>query len=90
MGTGRGAGAVECARGRLYHAVELDDEDRILRFELLAPTEWNFHARGPLVRSLQGSVLAGGQQGLDAVRALVGSFDPCVGFSLSFREIGHA
>lgn len=26
----------------------------------------------------------------DAVRALVGSFDPCVGFSLSFREIGHA
>lgn len=90
LGTGRGAGAVECARGRLYHAVELDDKDRIVRFEFLAPTEWNFHARGPLVRSLQGSVLAGGRQGLDAVRTLVGSFDPCVGFSLSFREIGHA
>ncbi|UPJ48083.1 nickel-dependent hydrogenase large subunit [Bradyrhizobium sp. 200] len=90
LGTGRGAGAVECARGRLYHAVELDDEDRIVRFEFLAPTEWNFHARGPLVRSLQGSVLAGGRQGPDAVRTLVGSFDPCVGFSLSFREIGHA
>jgi Ni,Fe-hydrogenase III large subunit len=90
LGTGRGAAAVECVRGRLYHAVELDDDDRIARFEYLAPTEWNFHARGPLVRSLQGSVLASGRQGQDAVRILVGSFDPCVGFSLSFREVGHA
>lgn len=90
LGTGRGAAAVECARGRLYHAVELDDDDRIVRFEFLAPTEWNFHARGPLVRSLQGSVLAAGRLGQDAVRTLVGSFDPCVGFSLGFREVGHA
>lgn len=90
LGAGRGAAAVECARGRLYHAVELDDDDRIVRFEFLAPTEWNFHARGPLVQSLKGSLLAAGRQGQDAVRALIGSFDPCVGFSLSFREAGHA
>ena len=90
LGRGKGAAAVECARGRLYHAVALDDEDRIVQFEFLAPTEWNFHARGPLVRSLKGATLAGGRQGQDAVRALVGSFDPCVGFSLGFREAGHA
>ncbi|MBR1131879.1 nickel-dependent hydrogenase large subunit [Bradyrhizobium iriomotense] len=90
LGTGRGAAAVECARGRLYHAVELDEGDRIVRFEFLAPTEWNFHARGPLVRSLKGAVLASGRRGQDAVRALVDSFDPCVGFSLSFREAAHA
>ncbi|MBI5321880.1 nickel-dependent hydrogenase large subunit [Bradyrhizobium sp.] len=90
LGDGKGAAAVECARGRLYHAVEIDDDDRIVRFEFLAPTEWNFHARGPLVRSLQGSVLAAGRQGHDAVRTLVSSFDPCVAFSLSFREAGHA
>jgi coenzyme F420-reducing hydrogenase alpha subunit len=89
LGPGTGAAAVECARGRLYHAVELDD-DRIVRFEFLAPTEWNFHARGPLVRSLKGSTLASGRQGQDAVRTLIGSFDPCVGFSLSFHETGHA
>lgn len=90
LGAGRGAAAVECARGRLYQLVECDSEDRIVRFESLAPTEWNFHARGPLVRSLQGSALAAGRQGQNAVRTLVGSFDPCVGFNLSFREVGHA
>jgi hypothetical protein len=89
LGAGRGAAAVECARGRLYHAVELD-EGRIVRFEFLAPTEWNFHARGPVVRSLHGSGLAAGRLGQDAVRTLIGSFDPCVGFNLSFREAGHA
>ncbi|WP_027583445.1 nickel-dependent hydrogenase large subunit [Bradyrhizobium sp. Ai1a-2] len=81
-----GAAAVECARGRLYHAVELDREGHISRFEFLAPTEWNFHARGPLVRSLQGAVLTASRQGRDAVRAMVASYDPCVGFRLNFRE----
>jgi len=90
LGTGKGAGVVECARGRLYHAIALDDEDRIVRFEFLAPTEWNFHARGPLVRSLKGAMLTAGRQGQEAVRALIGAFDPCVGFNLSFREVGHA
>ncbi|WP_022720313.1 nickel-dependent hydrogenase large subunit [Rhodopseudomonas sp. B29] len=90
LGDRKGAAAVECARGRLYHAVALDDADRIVAFEFLAPTEWNFHARGPLVRSLKGAVLGDGPQGQDAVRALVGSFDPCVGFSLDFREASHA
>ncbi|WP_027554426.1 nickel-dependent hydrogenase large subunit [Bradyrhizobium sp. Cp5.3] len=89
LGRGRGAAAVECARGRLYHVVEIDG-DRIARFEFLAPTEWNFHARGPLVRSLRGSELGPGRQGRDAVRALVDCFDPCVGVSLGFREVGHA
>lgn len=90
LGNGRGAAAVECARGRLYHLVELDGEERISRFEFLAPTEWNFHPRGPLVRVLQGSEFSGGRQGQDAVRAMVGSFDPCVAFSLTFREAAHA
>lgn len=90
LGARRGAAAVECARGRLYHTVELDDDDRIVRFEYLAPTEWNFCARGPLVRSLKGSLLAAGPRGQDAVRLLIGSFDPCVGFNLTFRAIRHA
>jgi len=85
-----GAAAVECARGRLYHALELDSKGYVARFEFLAPTEWNFHARGPLVRSLQGSMLAGSRRGRDAVRSLVGSFDPCVAFSLNFREAADA
>jgi len=90
LGAGVGAAAVECARGRLYHLVEVDAEDQIVRFEYLAPTEWNFHARGPLVRSLEGCMMVGGRQGQDAVRAMVGSFDPCVAFRVAFREAAHA
>ncbi|WP_445219998.1 hypothetical protein ACKWRH_07695 [Bradyrhizobium sp. Pa8] len=90
LGAGRGAAAVECARGRLYHAIELDDDDCIVRFEFLAPTEWNFHARGPLVQSLKGSLMSAGRQGQDAVRALVGLFDPCVDVELGFLKVGHA
>lgn len=89
LGPGRAAAAVECARGRLYHAVELDPQGQISRFEFLAPTEWNFHRRGPLVRSLQGAVLTG-RQPQDAVRAVIASLDPCVGFTLNFRDVGDA
>jgi coenzyme F420-reducing hydrogenase alpha subunit len=90
LGAGKGAAAVECARGRLYHVVELDDDDRIIRFDFLAPTEWNFHARGPMVRVLQGAAVAAGRTGQDAVRAMIGSFDPCVGFNLTFRGAADA
>ncbi|MBB4258208.1 hypothetical protein [Bradyrhizobium sp. CIR3A] len=89
LGPGRAAAAVECARGRLYHAVELDPQGRISRFEFLAPTEWNFHRRGPLVRNLQGAVLTAGRR-RDAVHAVIASLDPCVGFTLNFREVGDA
>jgi len=84
LGPGRGAAAVECARGRLYHKVELDRHGKISRFEFLAPTEWNFHPRGPLVRSLQGAVLTAGRRGQEAARAVIASFDPCVAFTVSF------
>ncbi|MDA9443309.1 hypothetical protein XH98_30310 [Bradyrhizobium sp. CCBAU 51745] len=89
LGPGRAAAAVECARGRLYHAVELDAHARISRFEFLAPTEWNFHRRGPLVRNLHGAVLTARRR-CDEVRALIASLDPCVGFTLNFREVRDA
>ncbi|MGY4567895.1 MULTISPECIES: hypothetical protein [Bradyrhizobium] len=89
LGPGRAAAAVECARGRLYHAVELDPQGQIYRFEFLAPTEWNFHWRGPLVRNLQGAVLTA-RRHQQAVRAVITSLDPCVGFTLKFREVDDA
>ncbi|MTV19090.1 MULTISPECIES: nickel-dependent hydrogenase large subunit [Bradyrhizobium] len=89
LGPGRGAAAVECARGRLYHAVELDPQGQISRFECLAPTEWNFHWRGPLVRNLQGAVLTA-RRHQKAVRAVIESLDPCVGFTLKFRNVDDA
>ncbi|CCD88851.1 Hydrogenase expression/formation protein hupK [Bradyrhizobium sp. ORS 285] len=89
LGPRRGAAAVECARGRLHHVVELDADGAIQRFEFLAPTEWNFHARGPVVNSLTGAVLRDDGD-RDAIHAMIGAFDPCVGYRLSVREMADA
>jgi AcrR family transcriptional regulator len=84
-----GAAAVECTRGRLHHVIELDAQGAIARFEYLAPTEWNFHPRGPVVSSLTGAMLRGAAD-RDAVDAMIGAFDPCVGYHLAVREMAHA
>lgn len=89
LGLGCGAGAVECARGRLYHVVELNAQGHISRFEYLAPTEWNFHRRGPVVTSLMGALLRDGRD-RDAISGMIGSFDPCVGVGLTVREMADA
>jgi len=90
LGPRCGGAAVECARGRLHHVIELDAQERVVRFEYLAPTEWNFHPRGPVVRSLTGAAVQHGAAGREAIEAAVGSFDPCVGLGLSFREMADA
>ncbi|WP_257166929.1 nickel-dependent hydrogenase large subunit [Bradyrhizobium sp. SRS-191] len=89
LGPRCGAAAVECARGRLHHVVELDAQGAIRRFEFLAPTEWNFHARGPVVKSLTGAMLRD-RGDRNAIDALIGAFDPCVGYRLSIREMADA
>lgn len=90
LGEGGGAAAVETARGRLYHHVELDADGRVSRFQCLAPTEWNFHPRGPLARMLRGSTVALDRGGPAAVEQLVAAFDPCVGYRVTIREFTDA
>lgn len=88
LGVGRGAAAVECARGRLYHAVALDHAGQIAHCEFLAPTEWNFHPRGPVARALTGASVSVHDR--EAIEALVGAFDACVGVRLEIRELADA
>jgi len=88
LGDNVGAAAVETARGRLYHLVELDGGGRVVRFQSLAPTEWNFHPRGPLARMLHGATLPA--DGRQAVEQLIAAFDPCVGYELAIREVADA
>ncbi|MDF3810491.1 hydrogenase assembly protein HupF, partial [Rhodopseudomonas sp. BAL398] len=83
-----GAAAVETARRRLYHLVELDRDGRVGRFSCLAPTEWNFHPRGPLARMLRGATLQCSDR--QAVDQLIAAFDPCVGYRLTLRETADA
>jgi Ni,Fe-hydrogenase I large subunit len=74
---GAGIGWVETARGLLVHAAEIA-AGVVRRYRIVAPTEWNFHPRGALVRGLEG-LAAGGEAELERlVRFAVESLDPCV------------
>ncbi len=78
---GSGIGQLEAARGRLIHRVQLNG-DRIDRYQILAPTEWNFHPQGVAAQSLlslRGEIEEVEQQS----RFLINAIDPCVGYELS-------
>jgi hydrogenase large subunit len=80
---GSGVGLVEAARGSLAHWATVRG-GRITRYQIVAPTTWNFSPRdgaglpGPLEGALEGVVV--GAQGARsvAVQHVVRSFDPCM------------
>lgn len=78
-GSGAGLGVVEAARGRLVHRVELED-GRVRRYQVLAPTEWNFHPDGPLARGLEGAPAADAER---RAALMVTALDPCVAWDLA-------
>ncbi len=78
---GTGIGQVEAARGRLVHRVELA-HDTVKRYQILAPTEWNFHPAGVVAAGL-GSLAESDEAILHSQAAmLVNAVDPCVGYEL--------
>jgi Ni,Fe-hydrogenase I large subunit len=86
LGPGRGAGWVETARGLLLHYAEVAG-DEVRDYRIVAPTEWNFHPRGPLVTGLEGAE-ATDEAGLRrAVGLSVLALDPCVAYDL---RVAHA
>lgn len=72
-----GMGGVEAARGFLWHKVEMK-KDRITSYQILAPTEWNFHPRGALFRGLQGMRFQAKNQVHKLVSMIATALDPCV------------
>lgn len=78
---GQGAGLVEAARGALGHWLVIEG-GRIARYQIIAPTTWNFSPRdasgvpGPLEAALVGVPVTG--PGALAVQHVVRSFDPCM------------
>ncbi|MDK1493904.1 nickel-dependent hydrogenase large subunit [Sinorhizobium sp. 7-81] len=85
-----GYGAVECARGRLYHQAEIGDDGRLSAYRILAPTEWNFHPAGPFVETLVSSSIGSNEAAVRSVSRLAVLFDPCVAFEIDVREVGDA
>jgi coenzyme F420-reducing hydrogenase alpha subunit len=84
-GEGAGVGWAETARGLVVHRVGLDG-DRVTRYRIVAPTEWNFHPEGAFARAARH--LRGEARAIEArVQRLVASLDPCVGVRY---EVHHA
>ncbi|MDQ6980116.1 MAG: nickel-dependent hydrogenase large subunit [Ghiorsea sp.] len=81
-----GFGAVEAARGRLLHRVVLDEAQKVKTYQIVAPTEWNFHPDGVLKNALE--TLQGDEASIEQqAKLLIHAMDPCVKFNL---EINHA
>lgn len=85
-----GYGAVECARGRLYHHAQVGSDGRLAGYRILAPTEWNFHPVGPFVERLLSSRIGTGATAARSVSLLALLFDPCVAVEIGIREAAHA
>lgn len=81
--SGGGLSIVEAARGRLVHRLRLQD-GRVRDYQVLAPTEWNFHPDGALVRGLLGRPAPPDAE--FALRLLISSLDPCVDYRLTVRH----
>ncbi|WP_341892099.1 nickel-dependent hydrogenase large subunit [Variovorax sp. YR752] len=78
-----GTGLTEAARGALGHWVSVRN-GRIARYQIVAPTSWNFSPRdaagtpGALEAALEGAPVREGEDTPVAVQHIVRSFDPCM------------
>jgi Ni,Fe-hydrogenase I large subunit len=86
LGNGEGLAAVQTARGMLLHRVRLVDQ-RVADYQIVAPTEWNFHPGGALATGLVGLEAGDDAQLHGAARLAVHALDPCVGYRI---EADHA
>ena len=79
----QGCGMIEAARGSLGHWLRVK-RGRILSYQIIAPTTWNFSPRdglgipGALEQALIGAPLRDGEKEPVAVQHIVRSFDPCM------------
>jgi len=80
---GTGYGIIEAARGSLGHWIEIKNH-RILNYQIIAPTTWNFSPRdenespGALEKALINAPLQKNETNPVAVQHIVRSFDPCM------------
>lgn len=86
LGASAGLGVVQTARGLLLHRASVD-EGRVVAYRIVAPTEWNFHPAGALVRGLEGVDATDGDALVRDARLAVQALDPCVGCRV---EVAHA
>ena len=76
-----GIAQIEAARGKLIHHVEIE-HDQITQYQILAPTEWNFHPKGLIQQSLSHIRSSDKKEIEHIARLLINAIDPCVGYDL--------
>jgi Ni,Fe-hydrogenase I large subunit len=78
-----GAGMVEAARGSLGHWIRIKN-GRILNYQIIAPTTWNFSPRdaaenpGALELALQNTYVGEDKNASVIIQHIIRSFDPCM------------
>jgi hypothetical protein len=86
--TGVGIGRAAAARGLLVHLARVE-QDQVMDYRILAPTEWNFHPRGIVARGLAALPPAGDGILRRQAELLIMATDPCVAFELTLAP-AHA
>ncbi|MDC8786139.1 hypothetical protein [Roseateles koreensis] len=87
LGPGQGLAWVEMARGLLVHRVVLDATARVNACQVLAPTEWNFHAEGAVAQALAAMPSTLTPWVLRDARLLMSAYDPCVSVEIVEQPI---
>ena len=77
VGDGEGFAAVETARGVLMHRVAIGD-GLVRTWDIVAPTEWNFHPHGAAARGLTALAARDRAELAQRARIAVTALDPCV------------
>ncbi len=79
-----GLSQIETARGRLIHRVKIRN-DRVSQYQILAPTEWNFHKKGIVTQSLAKLNTKNKRELKQFSHLLINAIDPCVGYELKIH-----
>lgn len=88
LNANEGIAWTETARGLLMHRI-VTDGAHVLHYQIVAPTEWNFHADGALVQGLRGMLAASEAAARNMTEWLVQSLDPCVAYEITVRHTEH-
>ncbi|MEF3365170.1 nickel-dependent hydrogenase large subunit [Methylocystis sp. 9N] len=86
---GEGFAMVDSPRGFLFHRIEIDASGAVTTYDILAPTEWNFHPAGPFVQALAAAQLNVADP-RRIVATLAALFDPCASCDIRLLEAQHA
>lgn len=80
--SGVGLAQVEAARGRLVHRLEMED-GTVRRYQILAPTEWNFHPQGIAAQLLKRLPAQDESVLKQQAELVVNTIDPCVRYTMT-------